>query len=204
MNKLRMDFGLVHLLLADLMPLAGYFAWHWLPVDLLFLFWVETLFLFLTALAAAFSGPQSPKLSNLLGGTIFVGWFLLIFLMFVCAMDPRMDDMEKRYPFLVVHRLLWQDQLWTQVLLLGLSYTSQWVMTVLKPAPDAQNSDLVLRDLVAPTERLVALFLAILLGLFTTKVLPNYSGVFFMLLGIKSFFDFSLYFRKGKAGAASS
>ncbi|HVM33670.1 MAG TPA: DUF6498-containing protein [bacterium] len=203
MNRLRMDFGLVPLLLANGMPLIGYFLWHWLPVDLLFLFWVETLFLFLTALAAAFSGPKSPpNLSNLLGGVIFTGWFLLIFLMFVCAMDPRMDGMEKRDPFLVVPRLFWQDQLWIQVLVLALSYSSQWVMTVIHPAPDPGNPDPVLRDLLAPTGRLAALFFAILLGLFTTRALPNYSGVFFVLLAIKTLGDSWIYFRKGSPRSA--
>ena len=198
MKNIRMDFGLVTLLLANLMPLIGYFTWHWLPVDLLFLFWVETLLLFLTALAAAFTGPKSPNLSNLLGGSIFAGWFLLIFLMFVCAMDPRMDDMEKRYPFLVLPRLFWKDQLWIQVLLLALSYSTQWAMAFLNPVRDPKDPDPVSRDLLAPMGRLVALFFAIFLGLFTTKALPNYSGVFFMLLAIKGGFDFLLYFRKGK------
>jgi hypothetical protein len=196
-----MDFGFWTLLLAELMPLTGYFLWHWLPVDLLFLFWAETLLLFLVAMAAAFFGPKPPNLQNILSGTIFVGWFLLVFLMFVCAMDPRMSDFEKRYPFYVIPRLLWQDQLWIQLTILALSYFFQTVVALRKPDPE--NPDPVLRDLLEPTKRLVALFLAILLGLFTTSVFPNYSGVFFMLLAVKSLFDFTLYFRKAPAKSSS-
>ncbi|HET9870010.1 MAG TPA: DUF6498-containing protein [bacterium] len=192
---LRMDRGFWNLAAADLAPLAGYFLWHWLPVDLVFLFWVETLFLFLMALAAALFGPKPPNFTNILGGTLFAGWFLLIFLMFVCALDPRMDDMEKRYPFLVLPRLFWQDNLWPQVSLLAGSYLYQAVTALLRPEP----GDLVLRDLLAPAERLVILFLSIFLGLLTLRLFPDYGGVFLMLLALKGSLDIGQYWRRPPA-----
>ena len=196
------------LLAVDLLPAAGYFLGWWRVVDLVFLFWAETVVLFLVALATALTGAKPLRWVNIFWGFFLGGWFILIFLMLTCGMDPRLSGEEKNWPYLAVPRLLWEDKVWPQILIFSILHWAGFFTRLVERArlqdqalAGKEASRELQQDLAEPVQRIVILFFSMFLGVFASKLVRNFDGVFFLLLGLKAWFDLYAYLKPAPPAA---
>lgn len=199
------------ILFVDLLPAAGYFLGGWQVVDLVFLFWAETAVLFLIALATALTCSGPVKWTNIFFGLFMGAWFILLFLMFVCGMDPRLSGAEKDWPYLALPRLIWEDKVWPQILIFSIMHWAGFFSRLaerarlLNKGEAAQEGEGALQGaLTEPVQRIVVLFLSMFLGIMVAGKIHNFGGIFFLLLGFKVWFDVYAYLRTGKQWGESS
>ena len=198
------------ILAVDLLPAAGYFLWQWRVVDLVFLFWAETVVLFLVAVATSLTGPHSSGWSNVFGGAFLGGWLILLLLMLICGLDPRLSEVEKNWPYMAFSRLMWKDKVWIQILPFSILHWAWFFSDLVErgrmpdPVLAGKNAAKALRELlVEPVGRIMILFLSIFLGVSVSHLLHNFDGVFFFLLVFKTSFDLYAYLKFSRSGNPS-